>query len=90
MLDQNYKLKLSHISNTYLLPVFQYIYKITLLIGIYAASVTISFYVDFINVKGYHFDAVIKLDLLILIVIIIKYIFLYYYKRKHEDTDMKK
>jgi hypothetical protein len=88
MLDQNYKL--SHISNTYLLPVFQYIYKITLLIGIYAALVTISFYVDFINVKDYHFDAVIKLDLLILIVIIIKSVFVYYYKRKHKVTVIKK
>jgi hypothetical protein len=82
MLD--HKLKLSHFSNTYLLPVFQYIYKITLLIGIYAALVTISFYVDFINVKGYHFDTVIKLDLLILIVIIMKYILVYYYKRKQK------
>lgn len=69
------------------MPVFEYIYKLALLIGIYAVLVTTSFYIDFIDVKDYHFDAVIKLDLLIIIIIIIRHSLVYYFKRKCEDTD---
>jgi hypothetical protein len=85
MIDKNYKVKLSNIFKNYLLPTFNYVYKITLLIGIYAFIVTISFYTDFIDIKGYHFDAVIKLDLLILIIIIIRYGLVSFYKRKCKD-----
>lgn len=74
--------KLNHIFTTYLLPVFEYIYKINLLVGIYAVLVTISFYVDFIDITDYHFDAVIKLDLLIVLIIIMRNVFAHYYNQK--------
>ena len=59
---------------TYLLfwDTLNFIYKTALLVGIVAFGITISFYIDFIDVSDLKLENVIKGDLVILSIIILR------------------
>jgi len=61
-------------STTYTLfwRVLNFIYKTALLVGILAFVITISFYIDFIDVSDLKLENVIRGDLVILFIIILR------------------
>lgn len=68
--------------------IINYFYKISLILGIHMLLITISFYIDFIYVKDYHFDAVLTIDTIIVSIIIIRNL-LAYFIFKDVITDIK-
>lgn len=69
----------------FIIALFSYIYKLVLFISLFLIIVTASFYVNFIEVDGYNFDAVLKLDLLLFILILFGYGIIYIYKHHHSS-----
>ena len=54
----------------YILRILNFFYKVSLIIGIYSFIITISFYIDFIDITGYNLDKVIEINLFVILVII--------------------
>ncbi len=66
----------------YLMPILNYLYKICLILGICMTMITISFFIDFINIKGYKFEAVKKVDCFLIFTIVFRNILWYCLKIK--------
>jgi uncharacterized membrane protein YqjE len=53
-------------------PMFNFLYKLCLLFSFFAIMTTLSFYINLLDVKKFHFDAVIKTDILLILIIILR------------------
>lgn len=63
-------------------PLLNYLYKVILVLGIFMFLITISFYINFIDIEGINFLSVLKVDFFIIIIIFIRNLVYYKFIKK--------